>query len=122
PAAASAVPVLEFGHEADPKTQRAQSWGIAYGIAPFTEGTRKLWLPAKVLHADGDRTETLAELATSPAESHKSYRLELSVASNRFSGAVNGGSVGSAAKPEGAFGYLVMRLPTWSEMTITGMA
>ena len=122
PALVEEVPVVEVGMEKDPKTGRVQGWAVAFGIAPYVQGSQKVWVPPRILAVDGEKKTEVATSKLEPARPRRPYRLDVQVTSGRVAALIDGAPLGSAPKPDGVFGYAILKVSGWSEIVIAGRA
>lgn len=120
PSTTDAAPIVELGMEINPKTRRPQGWAIAFGVPPYQQGSQQIWLPARILAVDGDQRKMVVEKATSPARPGKPYRLDAGMTSRNVTASIDGVAFGTAPKPEGVFGYAIVRASGWSEIVVAG--
>jgi tetratricopeptide (TPR) repeat protein len=120
PTTSEATPRILVGMESDRKTGRVQTWAVNAGIPQYDEGSKFVWLPARLLHHDGDRTKTLFEKETSLAKPGKPWRLEVRVGKTRIAATIDGKPLGSGPKPDGVFGRAMLDVDSWSEIVVSG--
>jgi hypothetical protein len=120
PSTTESSPQVTVGMEEDPKTRRRQTWTVLPGIPPYETGNRIRWLPAKLIHDDGDQEKVVAEKETSLAKAGEPWKIEVKVGRSRITATYNAKPIGTANKPETVFGYLILDCPGWDEIAIEG--
>ncbi len=114
------APMVTVGLEDNPKSGEMRMWRVYFGIAPYDEGSKSVWLPARIVEHDGEERKVLFEKEISPANAGKPYRFEVTVTSARVAATLNGSPLGSAAKAANNFGFFTLSLKGWSEIVVSG--
>ena len=114
------APVLEIAAGPHPKTKRQQNWFVSFGSPAREEDGQKTWLPARIIHMDGETQKTVSEVAANPAKFGKRFLLQLKVNDTRIHAAVNRKAVGTAKKPRGLYGELRFKVPQWETVIFHG--
>ena len=111
---------MQVGLEDDPKTGKTQSWLALPGTPPYDEGSKTVWLPAKLIYYDGDDKKVLVEKETSLAKPGQPWTLAMQVGRSKVVATFNGKPIGSAPKSDAVFGYAVLSAKAWSEIVVEG--
>ena len=115
------VPLVQVGMDAQGRAKRDDAWVVSFGVPPFTEGGQKAWVPPRILRvAGGEKTVVAEKTDAHPAQARRPFRLEAAMTATRLTASVNGTTIGGTAKPEGVFGYALILVPGWREITIAG--
>ena len=113
------VPAVQLCTDDDPKTKQVRAWVVGFGVPPESAGAS--WVPPRILSVVGTEQKMLAERKTAhPMTPGKGYRLEATAGGSRLTATINGTSVGSVAKPDGAWGYALVAVPGWREIAFEG--
>ena len=120
PEKADDSPLIQVGWEENPKTRRAQAWGVVFGVPPYVVGNQRISLPSRIVYVDGAEKKTLVEKPISTARPGRPYRVDALMTGSRVAGSIDGLQFGSAPKPEGVWGYTLIRATGWSEIVISG--
>ena len=116
-----ASPIVQVGGEENPKTRRVQMWGVVFGVPPFEAGSRKVWLPSRIVYVDGTEKKTIVEKETSTTRPGHAYRVDAQMTLNRVVGSIDGMPFGSAPKPDGVYGFAMFKATGWTEIVISGL-
>ena len=119
PEESGSTPIVLLGMEENQKTRKAVGWAFSFGLPPYQDGNMKRWVPAKITFVDGDDKKVIVEKATSPAEPRKPFRLDVGMTSSRVVASINGNPLGSAPKPDGVFGYAILKAAQWSDIVVS---
>lgn len=115
------VPLLQLGMDAQGRAKLDDAWLVSFGVPPFTDGAQKAWLPPRILRIAGDAKTVVAEKTDAhPAQARRPFRLEATMSATRVAASVNGTVIGGAEKPDGVFGFVLILVPGWREITISG--
>ena len=115
------APLVQVGMDADGRAKRDDLWVVSFGVPPFTDGGQKAWLPPRIVRVAGAEKTLVAEKTDAhPAQARRPYRLEAAMTATRLTASVNGTSIGSVEKPDGVFGYVLVSVPGWRELTFSG--
>ncbi len=120
PASLEDCPQLAVGNEEDPKTGRKQVWILVAGSPKREEGSRIVWLPARLVHKDGDEATDLGTLDPPPVRIGKRYTLKVEVRSRKVSASVNGRKLGTGTKAPEVYGLVAFDARNWTRLTIDG--
>jgi tetratricopeptide (TPR) repeat protein len=120
PRTSEASPAMYFGFEEDPKTRVRHVYTVLFGVPEYEDHGKQYWLPAKIIHKEGEEKTTLFEKEICPAKVGAPYRLEMKVTGNRIQTSINAQPLGSAPRKDGAWGYLAIDVPDWTEIDVTG--
>ncbi len=120
PSRSGVVPRMMFGGGACPRSKRPQSWLVVFGTPQEDLGSRTGWVPARVVHFDGDREKVLDEEDKIPISAGKPFTLQLKVTKNRITAGINGKTVLKARRSPGTWGLAGFDVKNWEKVTFSG--
>jgi len=114
------APQIAFGGDPHPKTGKQQTWHLIFGVPRYIDGEYERWLPASILHTDGNVENQVTRVENSPAKRGKPYKLQLKVTDVGIGAGINGKTWGKIRKPKGVWGTIAFTALGWRQMALTG--
>jgi hypothetical protein len=115
------VPLVQVGMDAQGRAKRDDAWvELSACRRSRRADRRRVVLPRILRVAGGEKTVVAEKTDAHPAQARRPFRLEAAMTATRLTASVNGTTIGGTAKPEGVFGYALILVPGWREITIAG--
>ncbi len=120
PGRAEDSPMIIIGQVEHPETGKLQIWQYLCGIPEYRKGGSVYWLPAQLIHHDGEEKHVVWDDEQCPASIGRWYTISVEVDERSHDLSVNSTHVGSGRKPAGVYGLCGFEARSWQSVEIKG--
>jgi len=104
----------------DEGSKRLQSWLVVFGTPEREIGDRIEWMPARIIHRDGDQEKELVKLDKVPIKAGARFRVQMKVTNTLITAGINGKTMFNRRRPRSAYGLLGFDVRGWTEVRFAG--
>ncbi len=120
PGRPSSAPRMLLSGGIDPRSKRPQSWLVVFGTPRREIGDRIEWMPARILHYDGERERKIVQLDDVPIEAGVRFKVQLKVTKSLITVGINGKTMFNRRRSKNVYGLLGFDVRGWSQVRFAG--
>ena len=120
PSRPSSAPRMLVGGGTEARSKRPQSWLVVFGTPRREVGDRIEWMPARIVHFDGESEREIVKLDEVPMKAGARFRLQLKVTKNVITVGINGKTMFARKRGRHTYGQVGFDVRGWTNCHFAG--